>query len=65
MAYVGGVVPEVYLEPLAVGDLLPEMPVFLEPDLYVPLLLEPSYDAAWQAVPAFWRRASARSGRMK
>ena len=55
MAYIGGVCPEVYLEPLAVGLPLPEMPVFLEPDMYVPLPLENTYASAWQAQPSFWR----------
>lgn len=47
--------PEAFVEPTAVGLALPEMPVFLTLDVYVPLPLEPTYQAAWDAVPAFWR----------
>jgi len=55
MAYIGGPCPEVFLEPLAVGLSLPEMPVFLDPDVYVPLPLQATYDLTWQALPSFWR----------
>ena len=36
-----------YLEPLAVGDGLPDAPVFLKAGYYVPLPLEVTYQAAW------------------
>jgi hypothetical protein len=45
-----------YIEPLAVGDPLPDMPLFLEPEVYVDVPLEATYMAAWEAVPARWRR---------
>lgn len=51
--------PEAFVEPTAVGCSLPEMPVFLEPDSYVPLLLEPAYQSAWEAVPEYWQRVIA------
>jgi hypothetical protein len=38
-----------------VGASLPEMPVLLTPDVYVPLPLEATYRSAWEAVPDFWR----------
>ena len=44
-----------YVEPLAVGDEPPTMPLFLEPGWYVNLPLGPSYDAAWRGTPGFWR----------
>jgi hypothetical protein len=47
--------PEAFVEPTAVGLALAEMPVFLEVEHYVPLPLEPTYLAAWEAVPRFWR----------
>jgi hypothetical protein len=47
--------PEAFIEPTAVGAVLPEMPVFLSLDVYVPLALEGTYQAAWEAVPGFWR----------
>jgi hypothetical protein len=49
--------PEAFVEPIAVGSTLPEMPVFLSLDVYIPLPLEPTYQGAWEAVPAFWREA--------
>jgi hypothetical protein len=55
VSYVGFPIPEVFLEPVAVGDELPDMPVFLTPDVYIPLPLESTYRAAWEAVPEFWR----------
>ena len=44
-----------YVEPVAVGDRLPEMPLFLAPDLHVPVPLEATYAAAWEPMPAMWR----------
>jgi hypothetical protein len=55
VAYIGNPCPEAYLEPLAVGDRLPEMPLFLTPEEYVPVPLEATYQSAWEALPAFWR----------
>lgn len=46
-----------YVAPLTVGDVLPEMPLFLQPDVYVPCPLEDSYQAAWDALPAQLRDA--------
>lgn len=40
---------------LAVGDPLPDMPVFLESDGCVMVPLEETYQSAWQAVPQRWR----------
>ena len=36
-----------YVEPVAVGDVLPDMPIFLQPGYYVPAPLEPSYRRTW------------------
>jgi hypothetical protein len=41
-----------YVEPVAVGDALPDMPVFLTGTHYVPCPLEATYQAAWDQVPA-------------
>jgi hypothetical protein len=54
-AYIGGPSPEAFVEPTAVGAVLPPMPLFLLPDEYVLVPLEATYQAAWEAVPAFWR----------
>ncbi len=40
-----------YIEPVAVGDVLPEMPLFLASGLHVPVPLEPTYQATWDAAP--------------
>lgn len=40
-----------YMEPLGIGDPLPEMPVFLRPGWYVPVPLESTYQATWDAYP--------------
>jgi hypothetical protein len=55
VAYVGGPFREAFIEPVAVGQSLPEMPLFLTPEIYVPVPLEATYQAAWEAVPAYWR----------
>jgi hypothetical protein len=54
-SYAAGPRVDVYLEHLAVGTLLPEMPLFLRPDRYVNLPLESTYQAAYGGMPAFWR----------
>jgi hypothetical protein len=54
-AYVGGTLPEAYLEFVAVGDALPDMPLFLQPDGYVHTPLEATYQAAYRGLPAYWR----------
>ncbi len=58
-AYAAGMMTTAYVEPLAVGDPLIDMPVFLQPDIYVPLPLEETYNAAFEGVPKIWRRALA------
>lgn len=45
-----------YLEPLAVGDVLRDMPVFLYPEMYIDVPLERTYMAAWEAVPRRWQK---------
>jgi hypothetical protein len=54
-SYAAGPQVEVYLEHRAVGAALPEMPLFLRPDRYVNVPLEPTYQAAYQGMPEFWR----------
>lgn len=44
-----------YLNPLAVGDALPDMPAFLEPGVCIDVPLDATYTAAWDAVPKRWR----------
>jgi hypothetical protein len=54
-SYAAGPRVEAYLEHVAVGAALPEMPLFLRPDRYVNVPLEPTYQAAYRGLPAFWR----------
>jgi hypothetical protein len=56
-SYVAQELPVAYVEPLAVGDVLIDMPLFLAPGWYVNAPLEPTYQAAFRGVPAVWRRA--------
>jgi hypothetical protein len=51
-AYDAGPPCVAYVEPVAVGDGLPPMPLFLKPELYVPAPLEPTYQGTWEAFPA-------------
>ena len=39
------------IEPVTVGDALPDMPLFLTNDLLVLVPLEPTYQATWDASP--------------
>lgn len=41
-----------YVERVAVGDRLPEMPLFLKPEIYVPAPLERTYGETWALFPA-------------
>jgi Protein of unknown function (DUF4058) len=46
-AYDAGPPLVAYVEPVAVGQALPDMPIFLKPDVYVPAPLEESYRITW------------------
>jgi hypothetical protein len=46
-----------YLEPVGVGDTLPDMPLFLTNYLHVMVPLEPTYQATWDASPEDLRLA--------
>jgi hypothetical protein len=54
-SYCAGPRVEVYLQHIALGALLPEMPMFLRPDRYIHVPLEPTYVAAYRGLPEFWR----------
>lgn len=43
------------VQAFAAGDPVPGMPLFLEPELYVTVPLEDTYQAAWQEMPKVWR----------
>jgi Protein of unknown function (DUF4058) len=44
-----------FVEAVAVGDALLEMPLFLRAGGHVPVALEATYQSAWEAVPRRWR----------
>ena len=50
-AYSAGGIKTAYVEPIGVGDVLPDMPLFLEPEIYVPVPLEATYRTAWDVFP--------------
>ena len=50
-AYSAGSTITGYVEPVGVGDPLPDMPIFLTPDRYVPCPLESTYQASWDGFP--------------
>jgi hypothetical protein len=55
-AYESGLTVRAYVEPVAVGDGLVDMPIFLEPGAHVLVPVEATYQAAFAAVPRRWRR---------
>ena len=54
-AYPAGPIPTAYVQPLAVGDVLPDMPLFLTVEEYVNVPLERTYLQAYEGVPRFYR----------
>jgi hypothetical protein len=55
-AYRSDVVPTAYFEPFAIGDKIPDMPVFLTPDHYVTLALDATYMESWHGAPVRWKQ---------
>jgi hypothetical protein len=51
-SYAHGSALVAYVEFVAVGEALPDMPIFLTPDRYVPCPLEATYQATWDVFPA-------------
>jgi len=45
-----------YAEPFAPGEIVPELPLFYDPDWYVNLPLDATYAAAYAGVPRRWKR---------
>jgi len=57
VSYETGAQRVAYIEPVAVGDELPDMPLFLTNSLHVKTPLESTYRATWQATPQEMRTA--------
>lgn len=51
-AYSAGDLKTAYVEPVAVGDVLPDMPLFLDPEAHVLAPLEATYQTTWNSCPA-------------
>lgn len=56
VAYDAGPPYTAYVEPIAVGDALPSLPLFLQPEHYVPAPLELTYEQSWRVFPAAMKR---------
>jgi hypothetical protein len=56
-AYSAGDVKRAFVNPVGVGDPLPDMPLFLTPDRYVRVPLEATYRLAWDSFPWPWQQA--------
>jgi hypothetical protein len=55
-AYSAGPIKRAYIEPTAVGRAMMDMPLFLEPEMYINVPLEATYQAAYRGVPQRWKR---------
>jgi hypothetical protein len=54
-SYVADEVVEAYIKPLAVGDEIPTMPLFVDVGWYVNVPLETTYMQAYAGMPRFWQ----------
>lgn len=54
-AYESGASIRAFVEPVAVGDTLIDMPLFLEPGRHVAVPTEETYRLAYGSVPRRWR----------
>jgi hypothetical protein len=54
-AYECDLTTRAYVEPIAVADPLPDMPLFVEPNGHVLVPLEETYQTAFEAMPRRWR----------
>ncbi len=57
-AYSAGLPMTAYVEPVAVGDPLPGLPIFLDAATYVPAPLETTYEATWATCPDALKEAA-------
>lgn len=54
-SYVAAQPMRAYVERVQFGEELPQMPVFLTSEHYVPLPLETTFQQGWSGVPAYWQ----------
>jgi len=62
-SYSVGAIKTAYVEPVAVGDRLPDMPLFLSATAHVPVPLEETYERTWSLCPLPMREHVARAGK--
>jgi Protein of unknown function (DUF4058) len=55
VAYECDLTTRAYIEPIGVGDVLPNMPLFVEPNGHVQVPLEATYQTAFAGMPRRWR----------
>lgn len=55
VSYVAMPIGTAYVEPIAVGDVMPPMPLFLDEGHYVNVPLEETYATAYRGVPRRWK----------
>ncbi len=55
VGYESALTVRAFVQPMAVGDTLIDMPLYLEPDGYVLVPLESTYTRAFEALPKRWR----------
>ena len=56
VAYQCSLITQAFIETIAVGEPVPDMPLFLDPESHLLVPLEATYLAAWDTVPARWQR---------
>lgn len=56
VAYESGIPLKAYIQPVSVGDMLPDMPLFLDRGRYVNVPLEETYQAAFQGLPRHFKQ---------
>ena len=61
-SYVAAEVKTAYVHPIGVGDVLPDMPAWLDEDSYVPVPLEATYQTTWDSCPIDMREMVDRGG---
>jgi hypothetical protein len=59
VSYIGGPGAQAFVEPVAIGDALPDLPIFLTPFEYVEVPLEKTYMAAFDSLPDYWQEVMA------
>jgi hypothetical protein len=54
-AYIASQIVEAEFEPMAVGDVIPDGPLYLQTNSYINVPMEATYQEAFRDVPAYWR----------